>query len=421
MKSQCSIAIIWWGAAGMMTAASILESCKTQGKDIPVIHIFEKNSRLGAKVVISGWGRCNVTTGTFKRKDLLQHYTRGDDFLDTAFRQFGPKKVRAWFEEHGVPLKQEDDGRIFPISDDGKDVVRVFERMFEQHNVQIYFKEPVDEITKIEQWFQVTTGTNTYMCDTVVIATWWEAYAHTGSTGDGYAFARAMWHTITELGPSLNSFMCTQDWIYGCSGISFPYAHLTTDSGDIPRSTWPILLTHFGITGPQTFVFASHTAFTQIDHQHPLNAQLIPNTHMSYESRISFFQEHKQTTPKKSLINVLATRLPKRFVEQLLGEYEFPKKLTMSDLSKIDSKQLATLLWHGIPLTLTKRRPWDEFVTAWGVVTDEVDPATMESRKTPWLYFVGEILNVDWVTWGYNLQASRAMGKLAGEAIAQDI
>ena len=129
MKTTKSIAIIWWGAAGMMCAARVLEW--TENPDSVDIHLFEKNSRLGAKVIISGGGRCNVTTGTYKRKELLQHYTRGAEFLDYAFRQFGPKKVRKWFEEHGVPLKQEADGRIFPVSDNGKDIVGVFETLFE--------------------------------------------------------------------------------------------------------------------------------------------------------------------------------------------------------------------------------------------------------------------------------------------------
>ena len=419
--SISSIAIIWWGAAGMMVAASILESEENK-KSKPTIHLFEKNSRLGAKVIISGWGRCNVTTGTFKRKELLTYYTRGADFLDTAFRAFGPKKVRKRFEDHGVPLKQEDDWRIFPISDDGKDIVGIFENLFSAHEVQLHFKEPVANIAKHQNGFTVKTAENTYDCTHVVIATWGEAYAHTGSTWDGYHFAREMWHTITPLGPSLNSFVCTQERVHACSGISFDHAQVCLDpiynEQRIPSSSGPVLLTHFGVTWPQTFVFASHCAFRAIHIDTPLYVILQIDTTKSYEYRNSFFQEHKSLSPKKSLINIIALLLPKRFVEHLLSEYQFPKTLTMSDLSKADIKQLTDLLVHGIPLTLTKRRPWDEFVTAWGVVTDEVDPTTMESKLAKGLYFVGEILNVDGVTGGYNLQASWAMGKLAWEAIA---
>jgi len=399
----------------MMAAASLLQAWSKAH-----IHLFEKNSRLWAKVIISWWGRCNVTTGTFKRKELLQHYTRGAEFLDHAFRQFGPKKVRKRFEDQGVPLKQEEDGRIFPVSNDGKDIVWVFETLFETApNVTIHFKESVDSIQS--HWpnnFTLTSAHSTYQCTHVVVATWWEAYAHTGSTWDWYSFARSIWHTITPLWPSLNSFMCTQKWIHECSWISFQNAalHCGEKNITVPWS-WPVLLTHFWLTWPHVFVLASHTAFEPITNEQPLDIFLIPDKSKTPYEREQFFLDHSLKSPKKTLTNILSTALPKRFTENFLGEYGFQNNVTMSMITKVQRKHLCKLLGQWIQLTLIKRRPWDEFVTAWWVQTSEVNPKTMESLLVPWVYFVWEVLNIDWVTGWYNLQGSWATWKMAGESI----
>ena len=416
------ISIIWWWAAWMMCAATILEWY--QGDELPIIYLFEKNNRLWAKVIISWGGRCNVTTWTFKRKELLQHYTRGAEFLDYSFREFWPKKVRAWFEDHGVPLKQEEDGRIFPISDDGKDVVKVFEELFKNHDVQLQFKEWVERVAaKVYEdgsdwwWFKIETDKNTYECDFVVVATWGEAYAHTWSSWDGYAFARELWHTITQLWPSLNSFMCKDERIHACSWMSFPEARLHIPEQKQLKEFGPVLLTHFGITWPHVFVMASYSAFNEVSVENPLIVRLQPDINKWYERWNEFFLKAAKKSPMKQLINIIATEFPKRFVEWLLVEHWLDKYLNIVDLKKDQRKKLCQLLWNGIPLTLIKRRPWDEFVTAWWVVTDEVHPKTMESKITPWAYFVGEVLNVDGVTGGYNLQASWAAGRIAWEGI----
>lgn len=415
-----TIAIIWGGAAGMMCAATILESRTGPASDRPHVLLFEKNSRLWAKVLISGGGRCNVTTGTFKRQELLQHYTRWAEFVDYAFRQFGPKKVRQRFEDHGVPLKQEADGRIFPVSDDGADIVGVFEHLFGKYEADIHFKESVQQIEPTPQWgYQLTTNQGSYQVAAIVISTWGEAYAHTGSTGDGYSFARSVGHTITPLGPSLNSFMCSETRIHACTGISFPHARLDIVGQAPTKQSGPVLLTHFGISGPHSFVLASHTAFLEISPQLPLQVLLIPDREINYEQWNKLLVQASTETPKKKLASILAVHFPKRFVEQFLWTLEQLWEKTLSELNKLERKQLAQLLGNGIPLTLIKRRPGDEFVTAGGVATDEVHPETMESLLSPWLYFVGEVLNVDGVTWWYNLQSSWATGRMAGLGITK--
>jgi predicted Rossmann fold flavoprotein len=415
---QKRIAIIGGGAAGMMVAATLLEDEHLTHRQI---HLFEKNSKLGAKVIISGGGRCNVTTGFFKMNELLPKYPRGAEFLQPALEQFGPRAIRRWFEAHGVPLKEEEDKRIFPVSDDGKDIVRVFEELFARGGVQVHLKEGVKEITRQWTTFQIVTDQKTTEVDAVVLTTGGNAYAHTGSTGDGYARARTMGHTITPLGPSLNSFLTAEEWLHGCSGISFPDASLCAwgvhliSWTPIPQSRWPILLTHFGLSGPAVFAFSSHIPYEKVSKAEPYTVYLQPVATLDKERRNNLFTKRAVETPTKEIGSMLRAYMPKKFVDTLLGYHLFDPHMKVGNMTKKNRLFLSTLLWWYIILQLIQRRPGDEFVTAGGVSRDEIDPETGQSRLVPWLYFAGEILDVDGYTGGYNLTSSRAMGRLVGK------
>lgn len=415
MKQTKRIAIIGGWAAGMMVAATLLER-----QDLAAdIHLFEKNSRLGAKVIISGGGRCNVTTGCFKMQDLLPKYPRWAAFLKPALEQFWPRAIRRWFESHGVSLKQEADGRIFPVSDNGKDIVGVFETLFANGRVQVHLKEGIETITYTPAaqgpLFQLTTSQWIYEMDMVVLTTGGNAYAHTGSTGDGYARARGMGHTITPLGPSLNSFLTAETWLHGCSGSSFPDAQLNTST---MCTSWPVLLTHFGISWPAVFAFSAHIPYEQISKDQPYQVNLQLDASRGFDQRLQQFTERAVTTPKKELGNLLRQGLVKKVVDAILAHFGYDPHLPIGNLSKLQRGALARLFGDGIPLELIQRRPGDEFVTAGGVSLDEIDPQTGQSRKVPWLYFAGEILDVDGYTGGYNLTSSRAMGAAVGRGIS---
>lgn len=251
------IAIIWWGAAGMMTAATLALRDDFQW----TITIFEKNTSLGAKVIISGWWRCNLTTGYYRSKDLLPNYTRGQDFAASVFKRYSPKNIRQRFEDRGIRTKDESDHRIFPVSDDGREVVGMFEKLFQDKGVQIRFREWITSISHDDGWFTLTTRQGSYHFDRVVITTGGNAFSHTGSSGDGYAFARMLGHRVTPLGPSLNSFLTTQKYLQELSWIAFPQAQLKRHGGSC---TWPVLLTHFWLSWPATFILASQSAFEKI-------------------------------------------------------------------------------------------------------------------------------------------------------------
>ena len=429
MSKKQSVAIIWWWAAGMMVAATIAERTDREGQ----VLLFEKNKSLGAKVIISGGGRCNLTTGFSKRADLQSKYTRGREFFDPSLKKFTPRSVKKRFEALWIPCKIEEDMRVFPVSDDGKDVVKAFESVFDDERINIHFSEWAESISKQWDYFQITSKRWSYEVDKVVLTTWGNAYSHTWSTWDGYHFAQAMGHTITPLGPSLNSFVTQEQRITSLSWLSFPDAtvHLSLpiqvqdlDAKDLyntihyqdHKSTWPILLTHFGISWPLTFVAASLSAFEEVLPESPLRIKLQVLGDLNYEQRNHYLLNESQTS-KKELVTTLANKLPKRFCEALLAELEFQHHMPISQLSKKQRLALADHLGNWIPLSLIKRRPGDEFVTAGWVSTTEIDPKTMESLITPGLYFAGEILNVDGVTGGYNLQMCWATGRSVGLSI----
>ena len=201
------IGIIGAGAAGLMTAATIKElNSETE------VLLFERNSRIGRKIAISGGGRCNVTTGITDKKILLTKYPRGAEFLKkAAFKLFPPQKVIDWFESHGLKLKCEADQRVFPANDNAEAVNELFEKLIPE---TFKLSEAVLEITKSKQdKFEIKTNKNSYIVDKLVLTTGGNAYSQTGSKGDGYHFAKSLGHTITELGPSLNSFLVHEDWV----------------------------------------------------------------------------------------------------------------------------------------------------------------------------------------------------------------
>lgn len=419
MTTKPKIAIIGGGAAGLMTAAALVE------QKIPAeIHLFERNTFLGAKVIISGGGRCNVTTGITDKKTLLGKYTRGGDFLKTAIYDFPPEKVKAWFEEHQVPLKIEEDLRVFPRSDDGKDVVKAFENLFRKSTVRLRLKETVSSVSKnSDGTFTLASNIGNETFQYVVLTTGGNAYQHTGSKGDGYSFAKSCGHNVTKLGPSLNSFLTAEEWPKKLSGVSLENVRLETmaEDGQKKTASGPMIFTHFGISGPTTFALSSHLAFTPISKDTPHKIQLIPAAGRNQEQWDEVLKKTIQENGPRQIHNVLGDFIPSRLGDTILELAKIPLQRKSAELSKENRKKIGELLTGKLHLTLIQRRPGDEFVTAGGVDLNEVDHKSMASKKSPGLYFAGEILDVDGLTGGFNLQASWATGRLAGKSIAEQI
>ncbi|MEI6510612.1 MAG: aminoacetone oxidase family FAD-binding enzyme [Candidatus Uhrbacteria bacterium] len=419
------VAIIGGGAAGLMAAATLHE-------DDPSVEIFliERNDGLGKKVIISGGGRCNVTTGIRDVKTVLTKYPRGGKFLTSAMYAFPPEAVEAWFESHGVPLKTQADLRVFPVSDDGHDIVRAFEELFALSNVHILLKTSATRVEKRGDEFFIFTkeSPDPIVADRLVLTTGGQAYRHTGSTGDGYAFATALGHTITPLAPSLNAFFTSETWPKEISGLSFERATITahrrpnnlTPSTPLtplnPSFTGPFLFTHKGVSGPAVFALSSIVAFEPYDAANPLEIaiDLFPDeTSDALRSRV---ETVATTNPNKRFDNVLGLLVPKSLADIVVDQLGISKTKSANQVAKKDMARTAGWL-KSIPLHVVQRGAGDEFVTAGGVDLSEVDPTTMESRVCPGLYFAGEILDVDGFTGGFNLQASWAAGHLVGKSI----
>ncbi len=379
------------------------------------VFLIERNDGLGKKVIISGGGRCNVTTGINDIKTVLTKYPRGHKFLATAMHSFPPADVYKWFEAHGVPLKTQEDLRCFPVSNDGHDIVGAFDKLFAMSSVNVLLKTHVTGIAKVDNGFAITLRDKAepLIVDKVILTTGGQAYRQTGSTGDGYAFATSLGHTITPLAPSLNSFFSKETWPASLSGLSFKKATITAQRALKPSFTGPFLFTHKGVSGPAVFALSSLVAFEKYDHNLPLpiTVDLFPD--QSHEQLRSLLIKKIVGSPNKEFVNVLATIVPKSLADVAVVELNLPGKRFSAEVGK---KDMTTFLnWcKALPLTIVGRGAGDEFVTAGGVNLHEVNPVTMESLITPGLFFAGEILDVDGFTGGFNLQASWATGRLAG-------
>ncbi len=405
------IAIVGGGAAGLMAAAAIHERCP--GAEA---FLIERNAGLGKKVIISGGGRCNVTTGLRDIRAVLSKYPRGGKFLNSAIRRFPPEVVYAWFEAHGVPLKTEEDLRVFPQSDDGHDVVGAFERLFCGSKIRVLLNHHVVRIERTTEGYRLHfKDGQTLEADRVILTTGGQAFRHTGSTGDGYAFAEALGHAVTPLAPGLNSFVARETWPKDVSGLSFEKARLRAKFSKTYEFTGPFLFTHRGASGPAVFALSSLVAFETYDAAQPMELRIDLFPDEAEEALLKKFEGALREHPKKSLVNVLDFLMSKSLATVLCGELELNPVLRAVELSRKDARRAVAWL-KDVPLRIVGRGAGDEFVTAGGVDLAGVDPRTMQSKISPGLFFAGEILDIDGFTGGFNLQASWAAGRVAGES-----
>lgn len=382
------IAIIGGGAAGLMAAATLSEESRHE------VHLFERNTILGHKVRISGGGRCNVTTGLTDMKEILSKYPRGARFLRHAFHSFTPQDLMKWIESLGVSLKCEADMRVFPKSDQGEDIVKLYQRAMK--GVHVHKKTPV---IAVRPGFEVETEKGVEQFDAVILTTGGQAYKHTGSKGDGYTFAREFGHSISDLAPSLNAYILKERWMK--AGLSFELVRLRMGKHEF---TGPIVFTHKGISGPAVFAISSLSA---MEPGKELRVDFLPA--VSVDNLRIEWEKVRKEQPKQSLANSLRNFVPKSIA---VGLCENPEKASELASKKEINRILEAL--KNSTFIVTGQAPGDEFVTAGGVKLNEIDPKSMESKLHPGLYFAGEILNADGFTGGFNLHCAWATGRLAG-------
>jgi len=395
------ITIIGGGAAGMMAGASV--SYTNPSAEVLIV---ESNAKLGRKVVISGGGRCNLTTGTTDISELMKNYPRGNKWLKFAMYKFGPQDCYDFFESHGINLKIEGN-RVFPRSNNGEDIVNMFLGVFRRNKVKILYKKVVQSVEKTRDEFIITLGDDSLIkSDKVILATGGSAYSKTGSRGDGYKFAKSFGHTVTQTVPTLTSFISNDPFIKKLAGVSIESAKIKLIVQEKYEFLGSFIFTHKGVSGPAIFALSSFSAYENLTNKAKLNIDFVPN--LNYEQ----LRNKLAKQPNNYFVREVS-----RFVTRSLAEvFLIDRTKKVNEVGKKEFTRVIENL-KKFKISIEGRMSGKEIVTAGGVSLKEVDKKTMQSLIVPGLYFVGELLDVDGLTGGYNLQSAWATGKLAGGSL----
>lgn len=401
------ILIIGGGAAGMMAAISAAK-CGHQ------VELFEKNEKLGKKIYITGKGRCNVTNAC-DTEDLFGKIVTNKKFMYSSIYTFDNSMVYDFFEEAGCPLKVERGNRVFPVSDKSYDIINALERIMKQLGVHIHlFSEVTDIIVKNNTAVGIVVDDKNIIGNSVLIATGGYSYPTTGSTGSGHTFAKKYGHNVTKCSPALVPFVAKEEWVKELQGLSLRNCGVTLydDNKKIYEDFGELLFTHFGVSGP-TVLSASSYVTDLIKHKE-LRLVIDLKPALSEGELDDRILRDFEGMKNKSYSNSLDKLLPKSLIPVVIELSGIEPERKVHEIRKEERKALVNLL-KNFTLTLTGLRGFNEaIITHGGINVKEVDPGTMESKIIKNLYFAGEVLDVDAVTGGYNLQIAWSTGYLAG-------
>ncbi len=405
--------VIGGGAAGMMAALA------ASGNGMEV-ELLEKNEKLGKKIYITGKGRCNVTNDC-EPDTFFANVVSNPKFLYSAFYTFDPSRIMELLQENGCALKVERGNRVFPVSDHSSDVIRTLQKALAERKVKILLQTEVKKLIiedGVCRGVELGNGKKC-MADAVIVATGGMSYASTGSTGDGYRFAAQAGHSVTEVKPALVPFTVKENWALSLQGLSLKNVEVTVTDGkkQIYQNFGEMLFTHFGISGPLILSASSYYAKKYYGKEVQLYIDLKPAlTKEQLDKRILRDFEEKQN---KQLKNALDGLLPAKMIPVIIQLSRIKSDKFVHDITKEERLLLVDLL-KKLPLTVTGTRPFHEaIITQGGVNVKEVNPSTMESKITKNLYFAGEVLDLDALTGGFNLQIAWSSGYLAGENVKE--
>lgn len=404
------IGVIGGGAAGLMAAGTAAES----GAEVL---LFEKNEKVGRKLYITGKGRCNVCNNC-EVETVLQNTLCNARFLYSALYGWTPQDVMTFFEEKGVPLKTERGGRVFPVSDKSADIIDALFFWVRGLHVSV-ISQSVDAVEKTEGGFAIHSGKNTAYVDRVIVATGGISYSGTGATGDGYRIAQTFGHTVVKPKGSLVPLVAQGDMCKKLMGVSLKNVTLTVYENDkrIFSELGEMLFTHFGISGPLALSASAHMRhFGSKTYRAEVNLKPALDENTLEKRILSDFETYKNT----DFINALGDLLPRKLIPVVVERSGIDARCKVHSIRKEQRRALVHLLQH-FDMVITGARPVEEaIVTSGGVSAKEISPNTMESKKTPGLYFAGEVMDVDAYTGGFNLQIAWSTGKLAGESAAKE-
>ncbi|NQX48805.1 NAD(P)/FAD-dependent oxidoreductase [Paenibacillus tritici] len=412
------VIVIGGGSSGLMASVAAAE----HGASVLLV---DKGAKLGRKLGISGGGRCNVTN-IKETQELIAHIPGNGRFLYSSFDHFNNRDIIEFFEGLGIALKEEDNGRMFPVTDKAASVVSALVGKVRSLGVQILTDSPVREVLYEEgavRGVRLESG-QAFSAKAVIIATGGKSVPQTGSTGDGYPWAAAAGHTITELFPTEVPILSREEWIKSgeLQGLSLRDVSLTVwnpKGKKVISHRGDMIFTHFGLSGP--IALRCSQFLRQVQQKSgsdtvEMSIDLFPDLHP--QEAEALLQNKLDQEPKKAIRNSLKGLLPERMIPLLLAKSGLDGEITGHHLPKAGLGALAALLKR-MPVQVHGTRSLAEaFVTGGGVTLKEVDPKTMESKLTSGLYFCGEILDIHGYTGGYNITAAFSTGYTAGKHAA---
>jgi len=405
------VAVIGGGAAGLMASyQAALNGAK--------VHLFERNPNLGRKVLISGKGRCNLTN-IKEIDDFIAHYPGNGKFLYSSLVAFSNKDLIAFFEQHGVKTKVERGGRVFPESDRSLDVVNALQKALINLGVNIRYKSRVKGLIIEDNRIKgIVFGeaSEVFNCDKVIIATGGLSYPATGSTGDGYALARQAGHTVIPLKPSLVPLIAKEKWVKDLQGLTLKNVEATVycNQKRIASEFGEMLFTHYGLSGPIILTLSRYVV-DFIEYAPVVSINLKPA--LSEEELEQRLLRDFSLYKNKMFKNALNDLLPKKMIPVFINYTGINPEKKVNQITRRERNVILDSL-RNFCVTVTDCREKEAIVTRGGVSVKEINPKTMESKKIKGLFFAGEVLDIDGVTGGYNLQAAFSTGFVAGRSSA---
>ncbi len=408
------VIVIGGGAAGMMAAIRAAQRGFS-------VRLLEQNEKLGKKIYITGKGRCNLTNAC-DTEELFTHVMRNPKFLYSAFYTFSNWQAMDFFEANGCRTKVERGQRVFPVSDHASDVTGALKRKLEETQVQVCLHHKVEKILQEDGRVKGVrlAGGGILEGDFVIVAAGGCSYPSTGSTGDGFRFAKALGHQVKEPSPALVPFETKEDWVKDLQGLALKNIAVAIEKEGrrLYEGFGEMLFTHFGVSGPLLISASSIPAVSKEEFPLELYIDLKPALDKEQLDRriLRDFEENHNKTFK----NAIQKLFPSRLIPVMITLCGIPGEKKVSEITKKERMHFGERIKR-LPATLTGTRGFQEaIITRGGVSIQEVNPSTMESKLVPGLYFAGEMLDLDALTGGFNLQIAWSTGYLAGESIGRE-